>query len=281
METLNRMLGMCRLDLLRNCPDNTANSKDDSLFRIAFLCCTPKLFVDNTLNGFSWSISFDVIKLQLPLVLLWTKWQLSHYSDVIIARWRLKSPASSLFTQPHSQVEIKENIKAPCHWPVCLTSEFPAPPWTNWQPTGSTSLRQAATQRCWRTPSSVPNHTWCQVKKRQQLSSRSIDTEFRVAICRVKFDKVHDVEQASSHEMSYNQNNMILSCLTSHTRNEPTKLKINPMSTLPGAAQNITWPIHCGMGSWVRPFLSSNTAAGENNKGTETYAYMNHPVTTS
>ena len=31
-------------------------------------------------------------------------------------RWRLKSPASRLFAQPFVQSQIKENIKAPCHW---------------------------------------------------------------------------------------------------------------------------------------------------------------------
>ena len=35
------------------------------------------------------------------------------------ARWRLKSPASRLFTQPFVQAQIKENIKAPRHWPLC------------------------------------------------------------------------------------------------------------------------------------------------------------------
>ena len=35
------------------------------------------------------------------------------------ARWRLKSPASGLFTQLFIQVQIKENIKAPHHWPLC------------------------------------------------------------------------------------------------------------------------------------------------------------------
>ena len=43
---------------------------------------------------------------------------------------RLKSPASRLFTQPFIQAEIKENIKAPRHWPLCGdftgTGEFPA-----------------------------------------------------------------------------------------------------------------------------------------------------------
>ena len=32
------------------------------------------------------------------------------------AQWRLKSPASRLFTQPLAQAQIKENIKAPRHW---------------------------------------------------------------------------------------------------------------------------------------------------------------------
>ena len=35
------------------------------------------------------------------------------------ARWRLKSPASRLLTQPFIQAQIKENIKAPRHWPLC------------------------------------------------------------------------------------------------------------------------------------------------------------------
>ena len=47
----------------------------------------------------------------------------------IVYRWRLKSPISRLFTQSFIQVRIKENIKAPRHWPVCGeftgTGEFP------------------------------------------------------------------------------------------------------------------------------------------------------------
>ena len=47
-------------------------------------------------------------------------------------RWRIQSPTSrSLFTQPFVQAQIKENIKAPRHWPLCggnspVTGEFPA-----------------------------------------------------------------------------------------------------------------------------------------------------------
>ena len=33
-------------------------------------------------------------------------------------RWRLKSPASRLFTQPFIQAQVKEKIKAPSHWPL-------------------------------------------------------------------------------------------------------------------------------------------------------------------
>ena len=46
------------------------------------------------------------------------------------AWWRLRSPASRLFTQPFIQTQIKENIKAPRHWPLngefTRTGEFPA-----------------------------------------------------------------------------------------------------------------------------------------------------------
>ena len=41
-----------------------------------------------------------------------------HYDDVIPC-WRLKTPASRLFTQSFIQALIKENIKAPRHWPLC------------------------------------------------------------------------------------------------------------------------------------------------------------------
>ena len=42
-------------------------------------------------------------------------------------RWRLKSPASPLFTQPFIRMQIKENIKAPRHWPLC--GEFTGDQW--------------------------------------------------------------------------------------------------------------------------------------------------------
>ena len=57
------------------------------------------------------------------------------------ARWRLKSPASRLFTQPFIQAQIKENIKAPRHWPFAGnspgTGEFPAQMTSN---TGNVSI---------------------------------------------------------------------------------------------------------------------------------------------
>ena len=42
-------------------------------------------------------------------------------------RWRLKWPSSRLFTQPFVQAKIKENIKAPRHWPLC--GEFTGDRW--------------------------------------------------------------------------------------------------------------------------------------------------------
>ena len=41
--------------------------------------------------------------------------------------WRLKSPVSRLFTQPFIQAQIKENIKAPRHWP--FGGEFTGQRW--------------------------------------------------------------------------------------------------------------------------------------------------------
>ena len=41
--------------------------------------------------------------------------------------WRLKSPASRWFAQPFVQAQIKENIKAPRHWPLC--GEFTGDRW--------------------------------------------------------------------------------------------------------------------------------------------------------
>ena len=42
----------------------------------------------------------------------------------------MKSPAARSFNQPFIQTQIKENIKAPRHWPLCGeltgTGEFPA-----------------------------------------------------------------------------------------------------------------------------------------------------------
>ena len=62
----------------------------------------------------SWNAQFKT-----TVITLMSKW----------ARWRLKSPASRLFTQVFIQVQIKENIKAPRHWPLCgnspVTGEFP------------------------------------------------------------------------------------------------------------------------------------------------------------
>ena len=50
-----------------------------------------------------------------------------HYGDVIMGRWRLKSPASRLFIQPFIQTQIKENTIAPRHWPLC--GEFTGDRW--------------------------------------------------------------------------------------------------------------------------------------------------------
>ena len=60
---------------------------------------------------------------------LFTKQQ-DHYCDVIIARWRLKSPASRLFTQSLIEAQIKKTSKLRvtglCAGNSPVTGEFPA-----------------------------------------------------------------------------------------------------------------------------------------------------------
>ena len=57
-----------------------------------------------------------------------------HMRGLLSLQWRHNerdsSTSSRLFTQPFIQTQIKENIKAPRHWPLCgeftETGEFPA-----------------------------------------------------------------------------------------------------------------------------------------------------------
>ena len=75
------------------------------------------IVVNNYAHSSKKSIRYAWINL---LITMTSKW----------GRCRLKSPASPLFTQPFIQTQIKENIKAPHHWPLCGdfngTGEFPA-----------------------------------------------------------------------------------------------------------------------------------------------------------
>ena len=57
-----------------------------------------------------------------PLIRMWLITLASQW-----ARWRLESPVSGLFTQMFNHVQIKENIKAPRHWPLC--GEFTGDRW--------------------------------------------------------------------------------------------------------------------------------------------------------
>ena len=53
--------------------------------------------------------------------------EIVHYRDVLMGTMRLKSSAPRLFTQPFIRAQIKENIKAPRHWP--LWGEFTGDRW--------------------------------------------------------------------------------------------------------------------------------------------------------
>ena len=48
---------------------------------------------------------------------------IGHFAIITMTSWcaqrRLKSPVARLFTQSFIQAPIKENVKAPRHWPLC------------------------------------------------------------------------------------------------------------------------------------------------------------------
>ena len=60
----------------------------------------------------------------------WKHGSIHHYIDVIMITMASQTPTSRLFTQSFIRAQVKENIKAPRHWPLCGeftgTGEFPA-----------------------------------------------------------------------------------------------------------------------------------------------------------
>ena len=81
------------------------------------------------LVGISW-LSMDTAYPPIPMA-LYLLALIKTITNITVtslwARWRLKSPASALFTQLFIQMQIKENIKAPRHWPLC--GEFTGHRW--------------------------------------------------------------------------------------------------------------------------------------------------------
>ena len=66
-----------------------------------------------------WCIVYGTIQNKFQKFFYGNKINFHHISMTSYwARWRLKSPASRLFTQPFIQAQIKESIKAPRHWPL-------------------------------------------------------------------------------------------------------------------------------------------------------------------
>ena len=68
-----------------------------------------------------WKIYNDYIQPHLMVL-----WHNVSQQSITMTRWRLKSPASRLFTQSLIQTPIKENINAPHHWH--LRGEFTGDP---------------------------------------------------------------------------------------------------------------------------------------------------------
>ena len=56
-----------------------------------------------------------------------TRDQKTHYNDVIIGVMASQITSLMIFTQPFIRAQIKENIKALHHWPLC--GEFTRDQW--------------------------------------------------------------------------------------------------------------------------------------------------------
>ena len=89
------------VDINIDLPTNSTCRSNESCARFCFILC-----------------DYNYIMSSCGIITVMSQW----------ARWRLKSPALRLFTQPFIQVQIKENIKAPRLWPLCgeFTGDFPA-----------------------------------------------------------------------------------------------------------------------------------------------------------
>ena len=58
---------------------------------------------------------------------IWFDIHILHYDDVIMGVIVSQTTSLTMFTQPFIQTQIKENIKAPRHWPLC--GEFTGDRW--------------------------------------------------------------------------------------------------------------------------------------------------------
>ena len=73
----------------------------------------------------NWLIMFQTRPLQI-LIEFWLQSR-GHYVDVIMGTIASQITSLGMFTQPFVQRQIKENIKAPRHWPLC--GEFTGDRW--------------------------------------------------------------------------------------------------------------------------------------------------------
>ena len=108
------------------------SQQDFAQATIAQLLCLVQNFVALTVLESRWDWKEIYTKFELRWTNCW--WSVTAVECITVtsywARWRLKSPASRLLAQPFIQAQIKENTKAPRHWPCkgnpLMTGEFPA-----------------------------------------------------------------------------------------------------------------------------------------------------------
>ena len=68
-----------------------------------------------------------IIMYKLTDVWRWSARRSRHYCDDMMAAMASQITSLTIIPQPFIQAQIKENIKAPCHWPLC--GEFTVDRW--------------------------------------------------------------------------------------------------------------------------------------------------------
>ena len=123
------------LSLVYSTKADSSRSDTFIIYETVWLMVTVSIWHSHVWNVDVQSIScnnYREVELAANVTLLYINIVLLYFNTVTPwwEQWRLKSPGSRLFGQPFVLTQIKENIKASCHWTFeenpPVTGEFPS-----------------------------------------------------------------------------------------------------------------------------------------------------------